>query len=143
MATGVPSDSKMPLGWPSLGAPSVPLQPMAQFIVPGGCWMWKVGAVEFQATAHPMVQPWPEPRMLRSMNSMLPASMTALSTSSPVAQRWCGWMGDLESGGAGHGEGIGPRRHVGVGDGGLALRGWFPTCGATLEVALGHRGDVV
>src|SRR5215207_9194591 len=52
-------------------------------------------AVEFQATAQPMLQPWPEPAVSRLMNSMPPCSRLALSTSSPVAQRWCGWMGGL------------------------------------------------
>src|SRR5688572_13407136 len=52
-------------------------------------------AVEFQATPQPMLQPWPEPAVPRLMNSMPPASMLALSTSRPVAQRWWGWMGGL------------------------------------------------
>ena len=65
---------------------------IAQFIAPGGCWMTKVFAVQFHATDQPMVQPWPEPMMPRSIRSMPLCGTLQLSRSSPVPQRMCGWM---------------------------------------------------
>ena len=64
---------------------------MAQLIAPGGFWITYVFAVQFHATAQPIVQPWPEPIAPRFMKSIPPSGTRQLSTSNPVDQRMCGW----------------------------------------------------
>src|SRR5437667_7784937 len=82
------------------GSEGVVLQPMAQTIDPGGCCKSTLGAVQFQATPHPMAQPWKLPalpRFIRAMalSSLVPSDRAvALSTSRPVAHFMCGWMCD-------------------------------------------------
>src|SRR6201986_3354729 len=68
----------------------LPLQPMSQFAEPGGIWFKNDLAVQFQATAQPIAQPWPEPISPRFINSIPPLGTWQLSTNKPVAQRWCG-----------------------------------------------------
>src|SRR5436190_13623032 len=93
-ATLVPVDSMMGL---PLGSDGIALHPMAHTIAPGGFSSRMLGAVQFQATAQPMAQPWWLPAEARSMNWMAlsraePSDCTlALSTSRPVAHFMCGW----------------------------------------------------
>jgi hypothetical protein len=68
---------------------------MHQLRAPGGFCTSRNGEVTFQATAQPMSHPWPEPAVLRLEKAMPGVRAVVFekrerSTSSPVAQRWCG-----------------------------------------------------
>ena len=68
---------------------------MHQFFAPGGCWMRCTSVFTFHATDHPALQPCPDPACSRFENAIpgrrsVPLVNSLLSTSSPVAQRWCG-----------------------------------------------------
>src|SRR5262245_56492120 len=85
-STFAPSDSYVPGGWDVVIF--VPVQPMHQFIVPGAASTFTCGVVRFHATLQPVVQPCPEPAVVRLLYSMpvLPF-MSPPSVSTPVVQR--------------------------------------------------------
>ena len=81
----------MPLGVPPI-VTGAPMQPMHQFIAPGGCCTRRNGELTFHATAQPTSQPWPEPAVARLEKAMpglcsVPPGNLPPSTSRPVAQR--------------------------------------------------------
>ena len=71
-----------------------PVHPMDQFLAPGGCWIYPFVRLEVPRDGPPHAPAVARSRVLRVstrvQTTLDAAGISLLSTSSPVAQRWCG-----------------------------------------------------